>query len=77
MRDCDQGKLRSELRNNPYGEGGNRTRDTTIFSRVLYQLSYLAGNGAIRLVEGRPEAHRVTGSREPARIRAGDRFRRK
>ncbi len=24
------------------GEGGNRTRDTTIFSRVLYQLSYLA-----------------------------------
>ena len=25
------------------GEGGNRTRDTTIFSRVLYQLSYLAG----------------------------------
>ena len=26
----------------PYGEGGIRTRDTTIFSRVLYQLSYLA-----------------------------------
>jgi hypothetical protein len=25
-----------------YGEGGIRTRDTTIFSRVLYQLSYLA-----------------------------------
>jgi hypothetical protein len=25
-----------------HGEGGNRTRDTTIFSRVLYQLSYLA-----------------------------------
>ena len=25
------------------GEGGNRTHDTTIFSRVLYQLSYLAG----------------------------------
>jgi hypothetical protein len=24
------------------GEGGNRTHDTTIFSRVLYQLSYLA-----------------------------------
>jgi hypothetical protein len=24
------------------GEGGIRTRDTTIFSRVLYQLSYLA-----------------------------------
>jgi hypothetical protein len=25
-----------------YGEGQNRTGDTTIFSRVLYQLSYLA-----------------------------------
>jgi hypothetical protein len=24
------------------GEGRNRTADTTIFSRVLYQLSYLA-----------------------------------
>jgi hypothetical protein len=32
------------------GEGGIRTRDTTIFSRVLYQLSYLAwerGNRAL------------------------------
>ena len=30
------------------GEGGNRTHDTTIFSRVLYQLSYLAGgNGRL------------------------------
>ena len=34
-----------------YGEGQNRTGDTTIFSRVLYQLSYLAaeqpdGSGA-------------------------------
>src|SRR4051794_5032215 len=27
------------------GEGQNRTADTTIFSRVLYQLSYLAGGG--------------------------------
>ena len=27
------------------GEGGNRTHDTTIFSRVLYQLSYLARDG--------------------------------
>jgi hypothetical protein len=26
-----------------YGEGRSRTADTTIFSRVLYQLSYLAG----------------------------------
>jgi hypothetical protein len=27
------------------GEGRNRTGDTTIFSRVLYQLSYLAREG--------------------------------
>ena len=27
------------------GEGQNRTGDTTIFSRVLYQLSYLADSG--------------------------------
>ncbi len=26
----------------PGGEGQNRTADTAIFSRVLYQLSYLA-----------------------------------
>ena len=26
----------------PNGEGRNRTGDTTVFSRVLYQLSYLA-----------------------------------
>ena len=30
------------------GEGRNRTGDTTIFSRVLYQLSYLAARGARR-----------------------------
>jgi hypothetical protein len=39
------------------GEGGIRTRDTTIFSRVLYQLSYLAwcasGRAAGRLAAGR------------------------
>jgi hypothetical protein len=33
------------------GEGQNRTGDTTIFSRVLYQLSYLAG--AHRLASAR------------------------
>ncbi len=32
------------------GETRNRTGDTTIFSRVLYQLSYLAV--AVRLAEG-------------------------
>jgi hypothetical protein len=35
------------------GEGRNRTGDTTIFSRVLYQLSYLAaradGSGGTRV----------------------------
>ena len=30
------------------GEGQNRTADTTIFSRVLYQLSYLASGGKAR-----------------------------
>jgi hypothetical protein len=34
------------------GEGGIRTRDTTIFSRVLYQLSYLAWQRARRRGEG-------------------------
>ena len=28
------------------GQGRSRTADTAIFSRVLYQLSYLAGNTA-------------------------------
>jgi hypothetical protein len=27
------------------GEGRNRTGDPTVFSRVLYQLSYLASSG--------------------------------
>ncbi len=30
------------------GQGRNRTTDTTIFSRVLYQLSYLARKKAAR-----------------------------
>ena len=29
------------------GEGRNRTGDTTVFSRVLYQLSYLAKAGEV------------------------------
>jgi hypothetical protein len=29
------------------GEGRNRTGDTTVFSRVLYQLSYLASDGEV------------------------------
>ena len=31
------------------GEGQNRTGDTTIFSRMLYQLSYLAPGGIVRV----------------------------
>ena len=31
------------------GEGQNRTVDTTIFSRMLYQLSYLAPGGIVRV----------------------------
>lgn len=34
------------------GEGGNRTHDTTIFSRVLYQLSYLAWEGKAEALQG-------------------------
>ena len=30
-----------------YGERRTRTADTTIFSRVLYQLSYLASGGIV------------------------------
>jgi hypothetical protein len=37
---------RGREREEPNGEGQNRTGDTTIFSRVLYQLSYLAATGA-------------------------------
>ena len=33
----------------PEGEGRNRTGDTTVFSRVLYQLSYLARASPVRL----------------------------
>jgi hypothetical protein len=32
----------AQLQGKSDGEGRNRTGDTTIFSRVLYQLSYLA-----------------------------------
>ncbi len=33
------------------GEGQNRTADTTIFSRMLYQLSYLATGGITTIGE--------------------------
>src|SRR5688572_26741665 len=38
----ETGALPIELRTFASGQGRNRTADTTIFSRVLYQLSYLA-----------------------------------
>jgi hypothetical protein len=37
-------KLRTS---NGDGEGRDRTGDTTVFSRVLYQLSYLARAGEV------------------------------
>jgi hypothetical protein len=39
---ANQRRKRADLQGKRNGEGGNRTHDTTIFSRVLYQLSYLA-----------------------------------
>src|SRR3954468_16198866 len=41
----DHGRATSLSAPRKNGEGGNRTHDTTIFSRVLYQLSYLARDG--------------------------------
>ena len=38
---CERGASRGS------GEGRNRTGDTTVFSRVLYQLSYLAKAGEV------------------------------
>ena len=38
----NQPKTRPHAGGTTNGEGGTRTHDTTIFSRVLYQLSYLA-----------------------------------
>ena len=41
------------------GEGRNRTGDTTVFSRVLYQLSYLAAPGSVATSRSRDQ-RRVT-----------------
>jgi hypothetical protein len=43
-------RLVNPARVRPSGEGRNRTGDTTVFSRVLYRLSYLAA----RLSVARP-----------------------
>jgi hypothetical protein len=42
--------LRLHSRAEVGGEGQNRTVDTTIFSRMLYQLSYLATRGSTQFV---------------------------
>jgi hypothetical protein len=42
----ETGALPVELRTF-YGQGRSRTADTTIFSRVLYQLSYLASSAGV------------------------------
>ena len=51
------------------GEGQNRTVDTTIFSRMLYQLSYLATPESVRPQRGTLRARRKAmiprGAREP------------
>jgi hypothetical protein len=40
----DPARRRRQPAVSKHGQGRNRTTDTTIFSRVLYQLSYLAEN---------------------------------
>ena len=45
------------------GEGRNRTGDTTVFSRVLYQLSYLApsrGQSSLDVALLSPKVRRVS-----------------
>ena len=63
-----------------YGEGRDRTGDTTIFSRVLYQLSYLAkegqaiGNRRSATLGAGPKRVRETRAKERAPITPGPRF---
>ena len=46
-----------------YGEGRNRTGDTTVFSRVLYRLSYLAARASLAAaVRRKREEHVGTGA---------------
>ena len=44
----------SEARYRFGGQGQNRTADTGIFSAVLYQLSYLAATGLLRMARSAP-----------------------
>jgi hypothetical protein len=43
----DQRRDAAGVRNGSHGEGRNRTGDTTVFSRVLYRLSYLAARASL------------------------------
>ena len=52
------------------GEGQDRTGDTTIFSRVLYQLSYLAGRRTVYRPGVRPR-ERATASGTVLPLREG------
>ncbi len=45
-----------EIPSHPHGETRTRTGDTTIFSRVLYQLSYLAASGRCYRLAAPPAA---------------------
>ncbi len=49
----------------PSGQGRNRTADTTIFSRVLYQLSYLAKKTPGPVRHGREELRWLLGPLPP------------
>jgi hypothetical protein len=50
-----------------YGNGGNRTRDTTLFRRVLYRLSYIA---VITTYSGRLGNRTLEGFQTPAAFKA-------
>ena len=47
------------------GQGQNRTVDTTIFSRVLYQLSYLASPASMPLPATAPDPDKKPPDRRP------------
>jgi hypothetical protein len=47
------------------GEGRNRTGDTTVFSRVLYQLSYLARRGVSLAAVFAPAPRNAGSARRP------------
>src|SRR3954454_7799564 len=53
------------------GEGQNRTGDTTIFSRVLYQLSYLAEGAKASVREATRSTVAVVLARQPVPLTRG------